>query len=85
MTIPTIASEHLVEFATAVYVSAGMPLQDARLLADTLVQAVSLGPPISRGIAPGMVSSASAQRRYACGEQAASAYGWRRHYSYRCW
>jgi LDH2 family malate/lactate/ureidoglycolate dehydrogenase len=39
MEISTIASERLVEFAAAVYVGTGMPLQDARLLADTLVQA----------------------------------------------
>lgn len=39
MTISSIASERLVEFGTAVYAGAGMPLPDARLLADTLVQA----------------------------------------------
>ena len=35
----SIDCERLVEFGTAVYAGAGMPLQDARLLADTLVQA----------------------------------------------
>ncbi len=36
---PRIAADRLLEFATAVYQSAGMPHTDARLIADTLVQA----------------------------------------------
>jgi LDH2 family malate/lactate/ureidoglycolate dehydrogenase len=34
-----IAPDHLLDFATAVYASAGMPAADARTVADTLVQA----------------------------------------------
>ena len=34
-----INAERLIDFATAVYASAGMPDADARLVADTLVQA----------------------------------------------
>jgi LDH2 family malate/lactate/ureidoglycolate dehydrogenase len=36
---PRIDAERLIQFATAVYESAGMPSEDARLIADTLVQA----------------------------------------------
>ena len=36
---PRIDATHLLDFATAVYASAGMPEADARLVADTLVQA----------------------------------------------
>ena len=34
-----IDAEKLIDFATAVYASAGVPEADARLIADTLVQA----------------------------------------------
>lgn len=37
--MPTIDPERLIDFATAVYAGEGMPEPDARLLADTLVQA----------------------------------------------
>ena len=37
--IPRVDAEALVDFATAVYVGAGMPERDAHLVADTLVQA----------------------------------------------
>ena len=36
---PRIAADRLIDFATAVYEGAGMPKEDARLIADTLVQA----------------------------------------------
>jgi LDH2 family malate/lactate/ureidoglycolate dehydrogenase len=36
---PRIRADHLLEFATAIYVKAGMPVEDAHLAADTLVQA----------------------------------------------
>ena len=36
---PRINAQQLLDFATAVYASAGMPERDARLVADTLVQA----------------------------------------------
>ena len=36
---PRIDATRLIDFATAVYASAGMPEADARLVADTLVQA----------------------------------------------
>ncbi len=36
---PRISPDHLLDFATAIYVRAGMPAEDARLAADTLVQA----------------------------------------------
>jgi LDH2 family malate/lactate/ureidoglycolate dehydrogenase len=36
---PRIDATRLLDFATAVYTSAGMPEADARLVADTLVQA----------------------------------------------
>ena len=40
MTLATrINSEHLIDFASAVYETQGMPQKDARLIADTLVQA----------------------------------------------
>jgi LDH2 family malate/lactate/ureidoglycolate dehydrogenase len=39
MTSPGIVCERLIEFGTAVYAGAGMPPEDARLLAGTLVQA----------------------------------------------
>ena len=39
MTGSSIAADHLAEFATAVYASLGVPEPDARLAADTLVQA----------------------------------------------
>ena len=35
----TIATDRLTDFATSVYVSLGVPEPDARLVADTLVQA----------------------------------------------
>jgi len=38
-TLPLISPDRLLDFATAVYVAAGMPEKDARLSADTLVQA----------------------------------------------
>lgn len=38
-TTTRVAPEHLLDFATAVYVRTGMPEADARLAADTLVQA----------------------------------------------
>src|SRR6186713_845159 len=37
--LATVNADQLIEFATAVYASAGMPEADARLVADTLVQA----------------------------------------------
>src|ERR1700752_4369867 len=36
---PRIDATRLIDFATAVYASAGLPESDARLVADTLVQA----------------------------------------------
>jgi LDH2 family malate/lactate/ureidoglycolate dehydrogenase len=36
---PRIDATRLIDFATAVYASAGMPEADAQLVADTLVQA----------------------------------------------
>ena len=36
---PRTSPDHLLDFATAIYVRAGMPAEDARLAADTLVQA----------------------------------------------
>ena len=36
---PRVDANALIEFATAVYAGAGMPESDARLVADTLVQA----------------------------------------------
>jgi LDH2 family malate/lactate/ureidoglycolate dehydrogenase len=39
MSAPRVNHERLVDFATAVYAQAGMPETDARLVADTLVQA----------------------------------------------
>src|SRR5215467_6564368 len=39
MPAPRVNAERLIDFATAVYASAGMPEVDARLVADTLVQA----------------------------------------------
>jgi len=39
MTTPRIDPERLIDFGTAVYTSVGMPEADARLVADTLVQA----------------------------------------------
>ena len=36
---PRIDADRLIEFATAVYETEGMPTEDARLIADTLVQA----------------------------------------------
>src|SRR5688500_17155823 len=41
---PPVNHERLIDFATLVYACAGMPEADARLVADTLVQAVLLGP-----------------------------------------
>lgn len=37
--VPRIRADRLLEFSTAAYVKAGMPPEDARLVADTLVQA----------------------------------------------
>src|SRR6188474_64164 len=37
--VPRVDAERLIDFAAAVYSSAGMPEADARLIADTLVQA----------------------------------------------
>ena len=37
--MPRIRAEQLLEFATTIYIKAGMPAEDARLAADTLVQA----------------------------------------------
>src|SRR6185503_19668565 len=37
--IPRVNHDRLLDFCTAVYTSAGMPPEDARLVADTLVQA----------------------------------------------
>src|SRR5215813_10900431 len=39
MATPRVDAERLIDFATAVYAGAGMPEADARLVADTLVQA----------------------------------------------
>jgi LDH2 family malate/lactate/ureidoglycolate dehydrogenase len=39
MAAPRVDAERLIDFATAVYAGAGMPEPDARLVADTLVQA----------------------------------------------
>ena len=39
MTAPRVNHERLRDFCTAVYASVGMPEPDARLVADTLVQA----------------------------------------------
>ncbi len=36
---PRVDPDRLIDFAAAVYASAGMPAADARLVADTLVQA----------------------------------------------
>ena len=37
--MPHVDAERLIDFAAAVYAGAGMPEPDARLVADTLVQA----------------------------------------------
>ena len=79
MTTPRIDPERLIDFGAAVYKSVGMPEADARLVADTLVQADLWGHQSHGVLRLGLVSRPRAQRRDEARDAAGVRRGRRQH------